>query len=83
MYIGFWPSFQCTAKNDLSLLNDVICYLGESVPITKTPIPQVDEVYRPDGHKRHTMFGGTHVIQTKSLGSALAVVVRTGGCYLE
>ncbi|KAL5492024.1 hypothetical protein EMCRGX_G017412 [Ephydatia muelleri] len=51
---------------------------GESVPITKTPIPETDELYRPDRHKRHTLFGGTHVIQTKSLGSALAVVVRTG-----
>ena len=53
------------------------------MPITKTPIPEVDELYKADRHKRHTLFGGTHVIQTRSVGSALSVVVRTGEHHLE
>lgn len=55
---------------------------GESVPITKTPLHQCedDEVYSPEQHKRHTLFSGTKVIQTRYYGQykVLAVVVRTG-----
>ncbi|KAG7163306.1 cation-transporting ATPase 13A3-like 1 [Homarus americanus] len=55
---------------------------GESVPVTKTPITlsEENEIYLPKKHKRHTLFCGTSVIQTRYYGSAqvLAVVVRTG-----
>jgi len=64
---------------------------GESVPVTKTPLPHVkilssnpleqrEEQYKPEQHKRHTLFNGTKVIQTRYYGHArvLAVVVRTG-----
>ncbi|XP_020601351.1 probable cation-transporting ATPase 13A3 isoform X3 [Orbicella faveolata] len=64
---------------------------GESVPVTKTPLPHVkrlssnpleqrEEQYKPDQHKRHTLFNGTTVIQTRYYGHArvLAVVARTG-----
>ncbi|XP_075412341.1 polyamine-transporting ATPase 13A3 isoform X2 [Tenrec ecaudatus] len=61
---------------------------GESVPVTKTnlPNPSVDikavenEVYRPETHKRHTLFCGTTVIQTRFYTGELvkAIVVRTG-----
>ncbi|MPC23019.1 putative cation-transporting ATPase 13A3 [Portunus trituberculatus] len=55
---------------------------GESVPVTKTPITvsEETEVYSAEQHKRHTLFCGTSVIQTRYYGSAqvLAVVVRTG-----
>ncbi|KAL5492027.1 hypothetical protein EMCRGX_G017415 [Ephydatia muelleri] len=53
---------------------------GESVPVMKTPLPQVEEAFNPDRHKRHTLFGGTHVIQTRFYSNTpvLAVVVRTG-----
>ncbi|XP_078374483.1 polyamine-transporting ATPase 13A3-like isoform X2 [Oculina patagonica] len=64
---------------------------GESVPVTKTPLPYVkrsssnpleqrEEQYKPERHKRHTLFNGTKVIQTRYYGHArvLAVVVRTG-----
>uniref|UniRef100_A0A3B4XTS7 ATPase 13A3 n=1 Tax=Seriola lalandi dorsalis TaxID=1841481 RepID=A0A3B4XTS7_SERLL len=45
---------------------------GESVPVTKTSLPKE--------HKRHTLFCGTHVIQTRFYTGELvkAVVVRTG-----
>ncbi|XP_067658890.1 polyamine-transporting ATPase 13A3-like isoform X3 [Haliotis asinina] len=55
---------------------------GESVPVTKTPLShqEDEEMYSPENHKRHTLFAGTHVVQTRYYGQAkvLAVVVRTG-----
>ncbi|KAJ8357324.1 hypothetical protein SKAU_G00201180 [Synaphobranchus kaupii] len=62
---------------------------GESVPVTKTnlPNPSLDKkeaeeasVYNVEEHKRHTLFCGTHVIQTRFYTGELvkAVVVRTG-----
>lgn len=57
---------------------------GESVPVTKSCLSKLDiendEVYSPEGHKRHTLFAGTAVIQTRYYGdqAVLAVVVRTG-----
>ena len=58
---------------------------GESVPVMKTPLPQVEEAFNPDKYKRHTLFGGTHVIQTRFYSNTpvLAVVVRTDGLYLR
>ena len=57
-------------------------FLGESVPVTKTPLSQQEdeEIYSPETHKRHTLFAGTKVVQTRYYGQAkvLAVVVRTG-----
>ena len=49
----------------------------------KTQLPNIEgELYHYDRHKRHTLYGGTHVIQTRfySNSSVLAVVARTGGC---
>ena len=56
---------------------------GESVPVTKSCVSrqeQEDEVYSPETHKRHTVFAGTEVIQTRNYGEqhVLTVVVRTG-----
>ncbi|KAL5475535.1 hypothetical protein EMCRGX_G025362 [Ephydatia muelleri] len=52
---------------------------GESIPVTKTQLPQIQDIYRSDRFKRHTLFGGTHVIQTRfySNSKVLAVVVNT------
>ena len=55
--------------------------LGESLPVTKTPLPQdANMKYSPDDCKRHTLYSGTEVIQTRVFGHAdvLAVVIRTG-----
>lgn len=39
---------------------------GESVPVTKTPLPfQPDVLYHPKEHSRHTLFSGTKVVQTR------------------
>ncbi|XP_031430958.1 polyamine-transporting ATPase 13A3 [Clupea harengus] len=62
---------------------------GESVPVTKTNLPnprlgekgeEGDDLYCMEEHKRHTLFCGTHVIQTRFYSGELvkAVVVRTG-----
>ncbi|XP_075363280.1 polyamine-transporting ATPase 13A3 isoform X3 [Mycteria americana] len=61
---------------------------GESVPVTKVNLPNPseypkamgDEIYSPEMHKRHTLFCGTNVIQTRFYTGELvkALVVRTG-----
>uniref|UniRef100_A0A4W4FIW5 Polyamine-transporting ATPase 13A3 n=1 Tax=Electrophorus electricus TaxID=8005 RepID=A0A4W4FIW5_ELEEL len=62
---------------------------GESVPVTKTNLPnplqgekgeECDTVYGTEEHKRHTLFCGTNVIQTRFYTGELvkATVVRTG-----
>uniref|UniRef100_A0A672RS67 ATPase 13A3 n=1 Tax=Sinocyclocheilus grahami TaxID=75366 RepID=A0A672RS67_SINGR len=62
---------------------------GESVPVTKTDLPNPqqdkkgghgDAIYSTEEHKRHTLFCGTNVIQTRYYTGEMvkAVVVRTG-----
>ncbi|KAK7028908.1 hypothetical protein SK128_015024 [Halocaridina rubra] len=81
------PSNGCTMACDAVLIsgNAIVnesMLTGESVPITKTPIliSEEGEIYSAERHKRHTLFCGTQVIQTRYYGTAqvLAVVVRTG-----
>jgi len=60
-----------------------MCVLGESVPVTKTPIAchsaardeispatsvPVDATFQMNEHSRHVLFCGTHVIQTRYYG---------------
>ncbi|XP_053567847.1 probable cation-transporting ATPase 13A4 [Bombina bombina] len=58
---------------------------GESIPVSKTPLPHLDHTMPWKAHsgedfKRHILFCGTEVIQTKSAnnGQVKAVVLRTG-----
>ncbi|KAM4040349.1 putative cation-transporting ATPase 13A4 [Anomaloglossus baeobatrachus] len=57
---------------------------GESVPVSKTPLPHTDHTMSWKVHsgdfKRHVLFCGTEVIQTKATGQeqVKAVVLRTG-----
>ncbi|XP_033004101.1 probable cation-transporting ATPase 13A5 [Lacerta agilis] len=58
---------------------------GESVPVTKTPLPQTDntkpwKVHSVEDYRRHVLFCGTEVIQTKRAGKGpvRAVVLQTG-----
>lgn len=56
-------------------------YLGESVPVTKTPLPcKRGLMFDSKEHARHVLFSGTKVIQTRYIGSekVLAVVINTG-----
>ncbi|XP_075617338.1 putative cation-transporting ATPase 13A4 isoform X2 [Balearica regulorum gibbericeps] len=58
---------------------------GESIPVTKTHLPQADN-FKPwrmhcaEDYKKHVLFCGTEVIQTKAddRGFVKAVVLRTG-----
>lgn len=51
------------------------CFVGESVPVTKTPPNHSDEVYDVDVHKRHTIFSGTEVIQTRFYGGSKVSII--------
>uniref|UniRef100_A0A8C5WDN4 Cation-transporting ATPase n=1 Tax=Leptobrachium leishanense TaxID=445787 RepID=A0A8C5WDN4_9ANUR len=58
---------------------------GESIPVTKTPLPKTDDtqpwkVHSVHDYKRHILFCGTEVIQTKgsNLNPVKAVVLKTG-----
>ena len=61
-------------------------YSGESVPVTKTPLPSpdvtlgIDPTFYVKDHPRHVLFCGTKVIQTRTYGKekVKAVVIRTG-----
>uniref|UniRef100_UPI00398F77AB polyamine-transporting ATPase 13A3-like isoform X3 n=1 Tax=Pristiophorus japonicus TaxID=55135 RepID=UPI00398F77AB len=59
---------------------------GESVPVTKTPLPDIceagnynDPIFRLEDYKRHVLFCGTLIIQVRPYEHyAKAVVIRTG-----
>ncbi|KAM4693459.1 putative cation-transporting ATPase 13A4 isoform 2-T2 [Discoglossus pictus] len=58
---------------------------GESVPVTKTALPYIDNsipwrAHSGDDYKRHVLFCGTEVIQTKAKNHDFvkAVVLQTG-----
>ncbi|XP_072264323.1 probable cation-transporting ATPase 13A4 [Pyxicephalus adspersus] len=58
---------------------------GESIPVMKTPLPNIDNsipwmAHSGDDYKRHVLFCGTEVIQTKGNEKELvkAVVLQTG-----
>ncbi|XP_066097799.1 probable cation-transporting ATPase 13A4 isoform X1 [Saccopteryx bilineata] len=58
---------------------------GESIPVTKTPLPRIDssmpwKTQSDADYKRHVLFCGTEVIQAKGAcsGAVRAVVLQTG-----
>ena len=68
-------------------ISSFLLCVGESVPVTKTPLPNPqlgnqgnDPQFLMKEHSRHVLFCGTHVIQTRFYGKQKvnAVVVRTG-----
>ncbi|NXO77341.1 AT134 ATPase, partial [Sitta europaea] len=70
-------SGQCTVNESM--------LTGESIPVTKTHLPQADNfkpwrVYCAEDYRKHVLFCGTEVIQTKAddRGVVKAVVLRTG-----
>ncbi|CAG2053469.1 unnamed protein product [Timema podura] len=65
------PPHGCYMTCDALLLSGN-CIVNESM--------LTDEIYDANYHKRHTLFSGTHVIQTRFYGNnkVTAVVIRTG-----
>ncbi|NXB46669.1 AT134 ATPase, partial [Leucopsar rothschildi] len=70
-------SGQCTVNESM--------LTGESIPVTKTHLPRADNfkpwrVYCAEDYRKHVLFCGTEVIQTKAddRGVVKAVVLRTG-----
>ncbi|XP_025038282.2 putative cation-transporting ATPase 13A5 isoform X1 [Pelodiscus sinensis] len=58
---------------------------GESIPVTKTPLPHTEntnswKTHSAEDYRRHVLFCGTEVIQTKPSGKGpvRAVVLQTG-----
>ncbi|KAK2576200.1 hypothetical protein KPH14_008405 [Odynerus spinipes] len=53
---------------------------GESVPVTKTPLPSSQVPYDSKQCSHHTLYSGTTIIQTRCYGNGpvLARVIRTG-----
>lgn len=53
---------------------------GESVPVTKTALPNVSIVYCEKEDGNHTLYGGTQVLQARYYAdeNIHAVVLRTG-----
>ncbi|XP_072037305.1 polyamine-transporting ATPase 13A3-like [Amphiura filiformis] len=90
------PPHGCTMSCDAVLINGT-CIVnesmltGESVPVTKVSLSSqqsLDEqhhIYSPELDKRHTLFCGTRVIQTRLSGYDMvkAVVVQTGFSTLK
>lgn len=86
------PKHGSTLHCDAVLINGTVIVnesmlTGESIPVTKTPIskPQnhadsENEVFDSVKHKRHTLFCGTEILQTRYYGNehVCAVVVKTG-----
>ncbi|XP_033366178.1 probable cation-transporting ATPase 13A3 [Bombus vosnesenskii] len=79
------PKHQATVVCDAVLLTGQ-CILnesmltGESVPVTKTPLPSRHVLYDSKECSHHTMYSGTTIIQTRSYNDqpVLARVIRTG-----
>ncbi|XP_023025264.2 polyamine-transporting ATPase 13A3 isoform X1 [Leptinotarsa decemlineata] len=79
------PSGGCQMQCDAVLLTghcvvNESMLTGESVPITKTPLPADFNQYNLREDTYHTIFCGTKIIQTRCKGEeqVSAVVIRTG-----
>lgn len=58
----------------------LMVFLGESVPVTKTSLPNENVLYHEADDANHTLYCGTQVLQTRFYGKekVCAVVIRTG-----
>jgi magnesium-transporting ATPase (P-type) len=56
---------------------------GESIPVMKASIPiGSSELYTEEGAVKHTLFGGTKVIQTRPVGDEPVIALVTNTAFL-
>jgi len=69
----------CVLLSGTAIVNEAML-TGESIPVLKTSLPYINDIYNPDEDKKYTIYAGTEVIQSRSAGDAkvCALVVRTG-----
>ncbi|XP_067879684.1 polyamine-transporting ATPase 13A3-like [Heterodontus francisci] len=85
------PQKEMILPCDVVLMNGAVVVnesmlTGESVPVTKTPLPDIceaghynDPIFRLEDYKRHVLFCGTLIIQVRPYEYYVkAVVIRTG-----
>uniref|UniRef100_A0A1B6M5K1 Cation-transporting ATPase n=1 Tax=Graphocephala atropunctata TaxID=36148 RepID=A0A1B6M5K1_9HEMI len=79
------PTHGCIMHCDAALMvgNCIVnesMLTGESVPVTKTALPNENVLYNEAEDSNHTLFCGTRVLQTRYYGNEKvhAVVLRTG-----
>eukprot|EP00826_Nyctotherus_ovalis_P049291 TRINITY_DN593_c0_g2_i2.p1 TRINITY_DN593_c0_g2~~TRINITY_DN593_c0_g2_i2.p1 ORF type:complete len:863 (-),score=314.14 TRINITY_DN593_c0_g2_i2:424-3012(-) len=75
----------CTLLAGGAVVNEALL-TGESIPVVKAALPELANVYNPDEDKRHTIYSGTEVLQTKDPDAnsrTTGVVIRTGFATLK
>jgi len=53
---------------------------GESVPVVKSALPNLQNIYNPEEDKKYTIFSGTEIVQTRSAEGTktIGLVIHTG-----
>jgi cation-transporting ATPase 13A3/4/5 len=69
----------CVLLSGSAILNEAML-TGESIPVLKTALPFIEDIYNPDKDKKYTIYSGTDVLQGRQIGDikVCALVVRTG-----
>jgi len=52
---------------------------GESIPVIKNALPEIEQQYSPEKDQKYTLYGGTQVIQARKTGTSkvMGLVIRT------
>jgi len=69
----------CVLLSGTAIVNEAML-TGESIPVLKTALPFIEDIYNPDNDKKYTIYSGTDVIQGRQIGDTkvCALVVRSG-----